>query len=90
MKDAIGNKVRKGDMIAWAIPEGLRQVIAVVGQVSDGGLSMGSTDQVSQPSITIVIDIPITGVKAGHEATLHEFMRVVDPRGEVIIEGLTQ
>lgn len=90
MKDAIGNKVNKGDMIAWAIPEGLRQVIAVVGQVSDGGLSMGSTKEVSQPSVTIVIDIPITGVEPGREPQLHEFMRVVDPRQEAIIKGMTQ
>jgi len=77
-------------MVAWAIPAELRNVIAVVARVTDGGLSMGSTDQVSQPAITIVIDIPVTGLKPGQEATLHEFMRVVDPRGEALIEGLTQ
>jgi len=90
MKDAIGNKLAQGNMVAWSIPDGLRHLIAVVARVSDGGLSMGSTDQVSQPSLTIVIDIPVTGTKPGHEATLSEFMRVVDPRGEAIIEGLTQ
>jgi hypothetical protein len=77
-------------MVAWSIPEGLRNLVATVAYVSEGGLSMGSTDQVSQPSLQIVISIPVVGVKPGQEATMHDFMRVVDPRGEALIAGMTQ
>ena len=53
---------------------------------------MGTTNQVSQPIIQVVIDIPVVmGPEvAGKEPVLRDFVCIRDPRSEAMIEGMTQ
>lgn len=90
MRDAIDNKISKGDLVEWRIPKGTRATIVRVLEVRDGGLSVisGSERGVSKPMLTIQLQFPVDGVEPGKEAQLFEFLRVVDPSSDALVEGM--
>lgn len=92
MRDAIGNKVSEGSVLfmqKWGC-------VARVLRIHGGGLSLVSSDGhdrgVTQPVITISIDIPLDSSKVppGEEPQLEGILCVRDPKSEELIEKMTR
>ena len=88
MIDGIGNKIAKGDILDWVLPEGLRRLTVVVAHVSDGGLSKGTTGDETEPELVVTMRIPVT-VAPGREACLADFRCLRNPQSESLIDQLT-
>lgn len=90
MRDALGNKISDGDLVRWAIPEGLLDhLLFQVLKVSDGGILTPQGE--TPPFIVLSVTVPINrapGAPAG-EPTLGDFLCLRNPGSEKIIDILT-
>jgi len=87
MRDAIGNKILEGNLLHWVLPQNLRAVIVRAIRVHDGGLSIpGAGNQTTPPILTLQIDVPIDGTQQGREPQVGDFIRIVDPKSEMLLE----
>ena len=89
VRDSIGNKIVVGQFLYWK-PTGM---IVRVTKVSDGGLSMGVSKQLTPASLTVEIEFPIEMEKGAKsdEPVLGNFIRIVDPRAEELLaSAMTQ
>jgi hypothetical protein len=89
MRDAINNVIKEGDLLAWDVPKDLSNVVVRAARVHDGGLTMGTSGDVTPPVLTVMIDIPIADVRKGDEARLRDFLCVRDPRSEALLDKVT-
>jgi hypothetical protein len=93
MRDAINNAIKEGDLLTWDLSTMMKQggssIIVRAQRVHDGGLSLAATGDTTPPVLTVLIDIPISGVKPGSEAHLSDFLCVRDPRSEQLLDKLT-
>ena len=93
MRDAIGNKITDKSLLCWHpsaefIAKGM--IVQAV-QVSDGGISMGDSGQLTPAMLVIQIPILVEmGKKAGQEPTLAEVLCVVNPQAEAAIEKMLE
>ena len=91
MKDAVGNSITEKSLLCWHIdPEQLKRGLIVQAvSVSDGGLSLGDSRDLTPA--TLVVQVPIlVSAKPGEEPTLSEFLCVVNPSSEMVIEELME
>src|SRR5208337_5535029 len=89
MIDGIGNKIAKGDILDWLLPEGLRRLTVVVAHVAEGGLSMGTSGEQTEPELVVTLRIPVGNVRPGQEACLADFRCLRNPQSESLIDQLT-
>jgi hypothetical protein len=89
MRDQIGNVIKEGDLLKWELPAEIKSILVVAAQVSEGGLSKGTTNETTEPSLRVSLVIPISGVQAGREAILRDFLCVRDPRSENLLDKIT-
>lgn len=89
MRDKLGSRITEGNLLHWQLPRDIIEggLIFFVVRVSEPKLAVAGGDPPS-PMLSLQLDIPIS-VERGKEATLAQFMRVVDPRQEAAIEKLT-
>jgi len=85
MRDAIGNKLIEDSIVVWHLPKVLDKLVLRVVRVHDGGLPIGTTGELTEPVLTLAIDVPIGNVKGGHEPQLGDFMCLRDPRSEEML-----
>jgi hypothetical protein len=89
MRDLIGNIITEGNMLQWMIRSDLRAVICKVIAVTDGGLAIpGEGNAVTPPMLVVALQIPVDGAQRGREPQVGDFIRVVDPSSEQLLEGL--
>jgi hypothetical protein len=91
MRDKIGNKITDKSLLCWhPSPDELRTGLMVQAvNVTDGGLSLGDSRELTPPML--VIQIPIfVNAPEGKEATLSEFLCVVNPQAEAAIEKMLE
>ncbi len=91
MRDSIGNKIDDKSLLCWHIdPEQLKRGLIVQAvSVSDGGISMGDSKELTPA--TLVVQVPIfvnVNSNSKGEPTLPEFVCIVNPNSERIIEGM--
>ena len=94
IRDAIGNRISDRSILCWH-PDAAhlkRGLIVQAVSVSDGGITLGDSGQLTPPMLIIQVMIPVGGVKpgAGAEAVLEEFLCVVNPAAEAVIEGMLE
>lgn len=80
MRDAVGNSITKGFLLWWK-EKGL---MVHVTEVHESARVVGS-DAVAM--LMVQVAIPIGGVKPGDEPTLFDFIRVMDPRQEKLLDA---
>ena len=86
MKDCIGNRIAKGSLLYWKS----KQMAVAVSDVNSGGLSLGDSKQMTPPTITIQVTIPINlerGVTA-EQAILQDFICLVNPAATAEVERM--
>lgn len=92
MKDCIGNRITEKSLLCWhPEPERLKRGLIVQAvRVEDGGLSMGSSKDLTPAMLIIQIVIPIDmgGELGRNEPTLGEMLCVVNPQQEALLEGM--
>jgi hypothetical protein len=83
MKDALGNTIRDGDLLAWNITEDLRNsLVFQVIKVQDGGLS---TPRGDTPGLLILgISLPIAKPKEN----LTDFKCLRNPESEARLDAI--
>ena len=89
MRDAINNIISKNSLLCWhPSPDALKRGLIVQAvHVSDGGLSMGDTKQLT-PAM-LIVQVPIyVNIPPGKEPTLEEFLCVVNPQAEAAIDDM--
>lgn len=74
MQDMIGNRIAKGQYLYWKSKEMMVRVLEVAEPSVVGNDTL--------PVLTVIMQIPVMGVKPGQPAVLSDFMRVVDPAAE--------
>jgi hypothetical protein len=79
MTDVLGNKIARGNILYWKSKDIAVSVLDVVEPALEGNTQM--------PMLVIMIQVPIAGAERGKPIQLADFMRLVDPRSEGIIEG---
>jgi len=94
IRDAIGNRISDRSTLCWQ-PDAARikrGLLVQVVSVSDGGITLGDSGQLTPPMLIIQMMIPVGGVNpgAGAEAVLEEFLCVVNPAAEAVIEGMME
>jgi hypothetical protein len=84
MRDMIGNKLTEGNLLFWHRVGSVCKIT----HVSDGGLSLGDSHRTSPPILTIEITLPVgmEGAPPGAEPMVAEFLRVVDPKSEGVLQ----
>ena len=91
MRDGLGNKVGKGYLILWHVPEDMarRGLVFRVADVSDGGLSVVGRDgeRKSPASLTLVTTLPINAPN-GQEPVLGDFICILDPQSQSAVERI--
>lgn len=92
MRDAIGNHIIEGSVLFMQNWKCVARVLRIHG----GGLSLVSADGkqhgMTQPVITISIDIPLdtTKLPPGEEPQLDGVLCVRDPKSEELVEKMTR
>jgi hypothetical protein len=92
MRDALGNRISDRSILCWH-PDAAhlkRGLIVQAVSVSDGGITLSDSGQLTPPMLIIQVMIPVGGVKPGAEAVLEEFLCVVNPAAEAAIEGMLE
>ena len=87
MKDAIGGTIREGHLLYWLK---ISAPVKVVG-VSEGGLSIGNSKEVTPPKLMVELEIGINlppNAPPGFEPMLSEFLHVVDPKQEALLDKI--
>ena len=86
MRDMIGNKLEEGVLVFWLS----KGVTAVVKRIDPGGLSVvgAGGERQTPPTLTLEINIPVSmgDLPRGAEPAISDFLRVVDPRQQAILE----
>lgn len=84
MRDALNNPIKEGDMLYWKA----KDLYLIVKKVSDGGLSIGSTDQKTQPSVVAATNIAINLPPnlQGQEPLVLDFIVVQNPDAKLTIQ----
>jgi hypothetical protein len=98
MKDAIGNRIQKGDLVHWAIDAMVKErgVIANVFDVIEPRVEAADGTMPSSPMLILQLAIPVMldPRNPRGEVTLSQFTCVRDPRSQAIaerlIEGVTE
>ena len=92
MRDAVGNKIDEKSLLCWHIdPEQLKRGLIVQAvSVSDGGLSLGDSRDLTPATLIVQVPIFVKAVPGGGEPTLSEFLCVVNPNSERVIEELME
>ena len=92
MRDAIGNKLEKGQWVHWRIESFLREtgIVCVVADVAEGTMRDERGRPLREPTITLHVTIPLdaTKLRPGEEAQLPQIMRVVNPKSDTIVDSL--
>jgi hypothetical protein len=90
MRDAIGNKISEGSLLVWHpnLDHLKTGIIVNVAHVTDGGLSLADTKQLTPAMLVIQIPIPVNNIDPGKEAQVGEFLCVVNPQAEAAIEKM--
>lgn len=86
MKDCIGNRIAKGSLLYWKS----KQMAVAVADTNDGGLALGDSKQITPPTITLQITVPINldrGVTA-EQATLQDFLCLINPAATAEVERM--
>jgi hypothetical protein len=71
--------------VQWRLPEEIAKkglIYRVVG-MTEGGL----VDENAPPTISLLVDIPIHA-RRGEEPILQEFLRIVDPNSDKLVESI--
>jgi hypothetical protein len=90
MKDCLGNTISEKSLLCWHpdAEQMHRGIICQAVQVTDGGLSLGDSRQMTPPMLVIQIVIPVSmpdDRRAHGEPALADFMCVVNPQAEAAI-----
>lgn len=89
MRDILGNRITESSILCWH-PDAAHGIVCQVAHISEGGLSLGDSDDLTPPMLVIQVMIPVTGVPRGQEPTLGQFMCVVNPTAEAAIEKMLE
>jgi hypothetical protein len=89
MRDAIGNKITDSSILCWH-PDAKNGIVCQVVHVTDGGLSVGDSKEITPPMLVIQIMIPVGGVPPGREPALAEFIAIVNPNAEAAVERMLE
>lgn len=88
MRDCLGNKLSPGHLVLWRLPEETlaKGLVAQVVAANDRStLTVVGADP-GPASLVIQIIIPINSPRPNDEPALADFLRIVDPTAERIIE----
>ena len=92
MRDAIGNKLEKGQWVHWRIEPFLREtgIVCVVADVAEGTMRDERGRPLREPTITLHVTIPLdaTKLRPGEEIQLPQIMRVVSPKSDAVVDSL--
>jgi len=87
MLDMLGNKIHEKSILYWH-PDPNHGVICQVAHVTDGGISMGDSNELTPPMLVIQVMIPVTNTPRGKEPMLTQFVCAVNPTAEAAIEKM--
>lgn len=89
MRDAVGNKITEKSLLCWHLDaEQLKRGLIVYAvSVSDGGISMGDSRELTPA--TLLVQVPImVSTERGKEATVSDILCIVNPAAEAAMESL--
>lgn len=89
MRDAVGNKITEKSLLCWHLDaEQLKRGLIVYAvSVSDGGISMGDSRELTPA--TLLVQVPImVSTEHGKEATVSDILCIVNPAAEAAMESL--
>lgn len=89
MRDSIGNRIEPGSLLLWHLDaEALKRgLVCTAVSVQEPQLVDGNGDTLATPVLVVQIPIHIKAPR-DKEATLSEFLRIVNPQAEQAIENL--
>jgi hypothetical protein len=89
MRDAVGNKITEKSLLCWHLDaEQLKRGLIVYAvSVSDGGISMGDSRELTPATLLVQVPIMVT-TKRGEEPTVHDIVCIVNPAAEAAVEDL--
>jgi hypothetical protein len=90
MRDAVGNKITEKSLLCWHLDvEQLkhRGLIVYAVSVSDGGISMGDSRELTPATLLVQVPIMVTRER-GEEPTVSDILCVVNPQAEAALESL--
>jgi hypothetical protein len=90
MRDMIGGKITKDDLLYWRFPENLHGVLVNVAKVEEGGLTVIDKGKggITPPTLTVFLTIPVAVSEPGKEPWLSDFLRVVNPRSDQLVQNI--
>jgi hypothetical protein len=91
MRDRLGNTLEAGHHVHWEIPKPIAEggILAMVVKVLDARIKDQNGNPLGQEAIILQLYLPVTrGSDNQPEAVLPEFMRVVTPLSEKVINDM--
>jgi hypothetical protein len=89
MRDGLGNKITEKSLLCWHLDaEQLKRGLIVYAvSVSDGGISMGDSRELTPATLLVQVPIMVTRER-GEEPTVSDILCVVNPQAEAALESL--